>query len=163
MPGDRFVARANVADAGLSGLTTIGGGQILGLSQTRLRRKKPWTLDLLAARREAVADPLRWCELMVRESQSPATVAGLQKKCWSRPEEIAAALARLRGENRVVPAPGGGWIHRAVLQNIGGEYSRGRPGFSRGQPATRRPQPRRTSGGAPMQPRFSGGGGGIAA
>jgi selenocysteine-specific elongation factor len=118
LPGDRFVARANVADAGLSGLTTIGGGQILGLSQTRLRRKKPWTLALLAARREAIADPLRWCELMVRESQSPATVAGLQRKCWSRPEEIAVALERLQGENRVVAAPGGGWIHRAVLQQL---------------------------------------------
>ena len=79
VPGERFVVRANVADAGVSGMTTIGGGQILGLSNARLRRKKPWTLALLAARREAVNDPLRWCELMVRESQSPATVAALQK------------------------------------------------------------------------------------
>ena len=133
-----------------SGLTTIGGGQILGLSNTRLRRKKPWTLDLLAARREAVHDPLRWCEQMVRESESPATVASLQKKCWSRPEEIAAALEQLRAENRVVPAPGGGWLHRAVVQKTGGEHPRRRPDFSRGQPATRRPQPRRTAGGAQM-------------
>jgi selenocysteine-specific elongation factor len=117
-PGERFVVRANVAEAGLSGLTTIGGGQILGLSNTRLRRKKSWTLDLLAARREAVKDPLRWCEQMARESQSPATVAGLQKTCWSRPEEITAALERLRAENRLVPAPGGGWLHRAVLQKL---------------------------------------------
>jgi selenocysteine-specific elongation factor len=116
VPGDRFVARANVADAAGSRLTTIGGGQILGLSNTRLRRKKPWTLDLLAARREAVRTPLRWCEQMVRESESPATVATLQKKCWSRPEEIAAALEQLRAENRVVPAPGGAWLHREVLQ-----------------------------------------------
>jgi selenocysteine-specific elongation factor len=118
LPGDRFVVRANVADAGASGLTTIGGGQILGLSNVRLRRKKPWTLDLLAARRQAVPDPLRWCEQMVSESQAPATVAGLQKKCWSRPEEITAALEQLRAENRVVPAPGGGWLHRAVLQKL---------------------------------------------
>jgi selenocysteine-specific elongation factor len=116
VPGDRFVARANVADAAGSRLTTIGGGQILGLSNTRLRRKKSWTLDLLAARREAVRTPLRWCEQMVRESESPATVAGLQKKCWSRPEEIAGALEQLRAENRVVPAPGGGWLDREVLQ-----------------------------------------------
>ena len=117
-PGERFVVRANVAEAGVRGLTTIGGGQILGLSNARLRRKRTWTLDLLAARREAANDPLRWCEQMVRENQSPATVAGLQKKCWNRPEEIAAALERLRAENRVVPAPGGGWLHRAVLQKL---------------------------------------------
>ncbi|MGA2175927.1 MAG: selenocysteine-specific translation elongation factor [Verrucomicrobiota bacterium] len=118
VPGERFVARANVAGAGLSGLTTIGGGQILGLSNARLRRKKPWTLDLLATRREAVQLPLRWCEQMVRESESPATVASLQKKCWNRPEEIAEALERLHAENRVVQAPGGGWIHRAAMQKM---------------------------------------------
>ena len=118
VPGERFVVRANIAGTGGSGLTTIGGGQILGLSNTRLRRKKQWTLDLLAARREAIADPLRWCEQMVRESESPATVASLQKKCWSRPEEIAAALEMLRAENRVVPAPGGGWLHHEVILKL---------------------------------------------
>jgi len=118
VPGERFVVRANVPGSGAAGLTTIGGGQILGLSNTRLRRKKSWTLDLLAARREAVADPLRWCEQMVRESESSATIASLQKKCWSRVEEVSAALERLRAENRIVSAPGGGWIHCAVLQRI---------------------------------------------
>ena len=118
VPGERFVARANVAAAGASGLTTIGGGQILGLSNARLRRKKSWTLDLLAARREAAGDPSRWCELMASESESPVTVAGLQKKCWLRPEEIAATLERLRAGNRLVPAPGGGWIHRSVMQKM---------------------------------------------
>jgi len=118
VPGERFVVRANIAGTGGSGLTTIGGGQILGLSNTRLRRKKQWTLDLLAARREAIADPVRWCEQMVRESEAPATVASLQKKCWSRPEEIAATLEKLRAENRVVAAPGGGWLHRAVIEKL---------------------------------------------
>ena len=120
VPGERFVVRANIADAGVSGLTTIGGGRILGLSNARLRRKKTWTLDLLAARREAVNDPLRWCEQMVRESESPATVASLQQKCWNRPEEIAGALERLYAENRVVQAPGGGWLDRAVIQMMAG-------------------------------------------
>jgi selenocysteine-specific elongation factor len=119
VPGERFVVRANITGTGGSGLTTIGGGQILGLSNTRLRRKKSWTLELLAARREAIADPLRWCEQMVRESEAPATVASLRKKCWSRPEEIAGALEKLRVENRVVSAPGGGWLHREVIQKLG--------------------------------------------
>jgi selenocysteine-specific elongation factor len=104
VPGERFVVRANVPGFGAAGLTTIGGGQILGLSDTRLRRKKPWTLDLLAARREAVADPQLWCEQMVRESEAPATVAGLQKKCWSRAEEISAAIEKLHDQKRLLPA-----------------------------------------------------------
>jgi selenocysteine-specific elongation factor len=116
VPGERFVARANVAEGGVSGLTTIGGGQILGLSHGRLRRKKPATLQRLAARREAVVDPLRWCEQMVRESESASTVATLQKNCWSRPEEIAQALERLQAEERVVRVPGSGWLHRDVMQ-----------------------------------------------
>jgi selenocysteine-specific elongation factor len=110
VPGERFVVRANVPGAGAAGLTTIGGGQILGLSNTRLRRKKRWTIDLLAARRAAAIDPVRWCEQMVRESASPATVAGLQKQCWSRAEEITAALEQLRAAKRVLQTDGG-WLH----------------------------------------------------
>ena len=116
VPGEKFVVRANIAGSGLSGLTTIGGGQILGLSTARLRRKKQWTLDVLAARREAVNNPLRWCEQMTRESQSPATVASLRKQCWSRAEEITDALGRLLAEKRVARTSGGGWIHRDVIQ-----------------------------------------------
>jgi len=118
VPGERFVVRANIAGAGLSGLTTIGGGQILGLTNTRLRRQKPWTLSLLAARRDAVNTPLQWCEQMIRESETPATVADLQKKCWNRSEEISAALVQLRVDNILVPALGGGWFHATKIVNI---------------------------------------------
>ena len=116
VPGERFVVRANVAGAGAGGLTTIGGGQLLGLSNTRLRRRKQWTLDLLAARREAIAEPARWCEQMVRENEQPVTVASLQQACWSRPDEVAAALEQLRAQNRLLLAPGGGWLHHDVIQ-----------------------------------------------
>jgi selenocysteine-specific elongation factor len=115
VPGERFVIRANVSGPGGAGLTTIGGGQILGLSNARLRRQKQWTLDLLAARREALASPAHWCEQMVRESDLPATVASLQKKCWSRADEIAAMLGQFRAENRTVQADSG-WIHSEVHQ-----------------------------------------------
>jgi selenocysteine-specific elongation factor len=115
-PGERFVVRANVAGSGISGLTTIGGGQILGISNVRLRRKKQWTLDLLAARREAIADPARWCELMLRESALPATAADLQLKCLMRAEEMTAMLDALHTGGRAVPAPGGGWLHRDIIR-----------------------------------------------
>ena len=88
------------------------------MSNTRLRRKKPWTLDLLAARRAAIADPLRWCEQMLRESESPATVASLQKQCWSRGEEIAGALEKLRLEKTGGLHDWRRLIHGAVLQSL---------------------------------------------
>jgi selenocysteine-specific elongation factor len=115
-PGERFVLRANIADSGVSGLTTIGGGRILGVSNVRLRRKKQWTLDMLAARRGAIGDPVRWCELMLRESEQPATATDLQRKCLMRAGEIAAVIEQLRADGRAVPAPGGAWLHRDVIQ-----------------------------------------------
>lgn len=110
-PGERFVVRANVA-----GLTTIGGGEILGIGNVRLRRKKQWTLEMLWARREAIADPARWCELMLRESALPATAADLQLKCQMRTEETTAMLDSLRADGRAVPTPAGGWLHRDVIR-----------------------------------------------
>ncbi|MBI4025010.1 MAG: selenocysteine-specific translation elongation factor [Verrucomicrobia bacterium] len=115
-PGERFVVRANVADSGVAGLTTIGGGQILGISNVRLRRKKPWTLAMLAVRREAIADPARWCELMLRESALPVTAADLQLKCLMRAEEMTAVLDLLRADGRAVPTPNGAWVHRVIIQ-----------------------------------------------
>ena len=116
VPGERFIVRTSVAGSAVTGLTTIGGGQILGLSNTRLRRKKPWTVAWLAARREAAASPAYWCEQMVRESDSPVNVASLQKKCWSRTDEIAATLEQLQAEHRVVQIAGGGWLHCDTIQ-----------------------------------------------
>ena len=115
VPGERFVIRANVAGSG-AGLTTIGGGQLLGIGNVRLRRKKQWTLDMLAARREAIADSARWCELMLRESALPMTAADLQLKCLMRTEEMTAMLDSLRAGDRAVLTPGGGWLHRDVIQ-----------------------------------------------
>lgn len=140
VPGERFVVRANIAGPGGSGLTTIGGGQILGLSNTRLRRKKQWTLDLLAARRDAIRDPLRWCEQMVKESETPATIASLQKKCWSREEEITTALETLRADNRVLAAgvaDGSSqfrWIHRETTHKTAERILAGMDAFHAANP-----------------------------
>jgi len=114
VPGDRFVVRANLPAQDQSGLTTIGGGRILGVSNVRLRRKKPWTLNSLAARRDALDDPERWCELMLRERTALSAIE-LQKKCLLRPEEMTALLDKLRSNGRAVPLPGGTLTHSAVV------------------------------------------------
>ncbi len=114
-PGDRFVLRANLPGAG-SGLTTIGGGRILGVSNVRQRRKKPWALDRLAARSEALGHAPRWCELMLRESAQPITAAELQRQCLLRAEEVASLLESLGAEGRVVSTPAGAWLHRDAIE-----------------------------------------------
>jgi selenocysteine-specific elongation factor len=115
VPGDRFVVRANLSAQDQTGLATIGGGRILGVSNVRLRRKKPWTLNALAARRDALDDPARWCELMLRESGLPLSANDLLKVCLLRPEEMTAIIESLRASGRVVSLPGGALTHSAVV------------------------------------------------
>ena len=113
--------RANLPAQDQTGLATIGGGRILGVSNVRLRRKKPWTLNSLAARRDALDDPARWCELMLRESGLPLSASDLQKKCLLRPEEMTALLEKLRASGRVVSLPGGALTHSAVVEETAGK------------------------------------------
>jgi selenocysteine-specific elongation factor len=114
-PGDRFVLRANAAAEGQSGLVTIGGGRILGTSNARLRRKKPWTLSALAARRDAMDDPARWCELMLREGNEPLPLRELQSKCMMRAEELAVMVESLRTQGRIAQTPSGCLASRALV------------------------------------------------
>ncbi len=113
-PGERFVLRLNVADAARDGLTTIGGGRILGISNVRLHRRKPWTIDALRARRDAMDDASRWCELMVRESATPVTAGELERHCLLHADELAAQLEQLHAGGRVLPTAGGAWVHREI-------------------------------------------------
>jgi len=117
VPGERYVLRANLPGLGQGGLITMGGGRILGTSNLRLRRKKQWTLDNLAARRQFVDDPGGWCELMLRESRKPLFPRELERKCHQRPEEFAALLEALRASGRVAPLPGGALVHRAIVDD----------------------------------------------
>jgi selenocysteine-specific elongation factor len=112
-PGERFVVRANVPGAG--GLSTIGGGRILGTSNARLRRRKQWALDRLAARRAVLDDPVRWCEQWLRESAVPLTAAELQRRCRMRTDEVAATIERLRAGGGAVPTPTGAWLHAEAI------------------------------------------------
>ena len=115
LPGDRFVLRANLAGPGKSGLITVGGGRIVGTSNARLRRKKPWTLSMLGARRDALDDPERWCELMLQEAAQPLAPRELQIKCRVRAEELTPILRRLQEERKVIPLPNGDWASAAVV------------------------------------------------
>jgi selenocysteine-specific elongation factor len=117
-PGERFVLRANAASAGQSGLTTIGGGRILGTSNTRLRRNKQWTLDTLVARRTAMDDPGRWVELMLRESSEPMTPANLQRRCMVRAEEAALLVDGLRASGSAIVTASGALVHAATVERV---------------------------------------------
>lgn len=123
-PGERYVLRANIQWPGQGGVTTIGGGQILGTSNIRLHRQKPWTLAALAARRTAVGDVVRWGELLLRERRAPMTAGELQHACLLRPDEGAALIETLRRSGHVVQTAGGAIAHSAVVDAASTEVLR---------------------------------------
>jgi selenocysteine-specific elongation factor len=116
IPGERFVVRANLGGEGQTGLVTIGGGRILAASNARLRRRKQWILDSLAARRDDLDDPLRWCERMLREETSFLSARELQGKCFLRANELAPLLEQLIARARVLRLAGGCFVHADNLE-----------------------------------------------
>lgn len=115
VPGDRFVIRANIA-GGQGGLTTVGGGVVLGISDTRLRRKKAWVLDSLSARRGAIHPLPAWCELMVRESPDALVSKALAAKCGLRLEELSTVLEPLITQGRILRTASGLLLHSDAVQ-----------------------------------------------
>lgn len=123
-PGDRFVLRANLPAAGQSGLTTIGGGRILGTSNIKLRRKKPWTIAALRARLDAIDEPVRWVELMLQESDRPLTLAELRRKCLLRQDELEPIIAQLCAAGRLVHVQSGGLVHQDAIERAAAKVLR---------------------------------------
>ncbi len=119
-PGERFVIRANLGGPDRGGLVTIGGGRILGLTNARLRRKRPWTVESLRARRDALEDPIAWCALMLREARGPLTRPELEHRCFRPTAELQPTLERLRAENRLVGLPDGSLVHPGFIEEIAG-------------------------------------------
>jgi selenocysteine-specific elongation factor len=60
-------------------------------------------------------DPLRWCELMVRESEAPSTAGELQQKCLLHAEDIATMVELLSEDGKLLKTSGGAWLHRDTV------------------------------------------------
>jgi len=134
VPGDRFVIRSSLAGAGQGGLATIGGGRVLGASNARLRRQRPWTLAALAARRTALDDPLAWCETMLRESHGPVGVRALARSCFVHEPELAPVLAKLRDQGRLVETSDHRWLHRDSVERMAARAIEALRAFHAAQP-----------------------------
>ncbi len=115
-PGDRFIVRGSVAGLAGGQVTTLGGGRILGTSDVRLRRQRPWTLERLAARREAVDSPDAWAAVILQEAGEPLSREELAKRTGLQADAVDEALARLGEAGTVRPTDGGRLVHRAVVE-----------------------------------------------
>jgi len=113
--GDRFVVRGSLAGLAGGQVTTLGGGRILGTSDTRLRRDRPWTLRALAERRDALDSPQAWAALMLKEAGEPVGADELARRSALQPAVLAEMLDRLRADGTALEAAGGRLIHRGVV------------------------------------------------
>jgi selenocysteine-specific elongation factor len=118
VPGERFVIRANVAGPGGGRVATIGGGRVLGTSNIRLRRNRPWTLESLAARREAIDSPSHWCLLHLKEAGKAMDLPGLARATHLRPGQVQELLAAAKAGGTVLEAGAGQWVHPDVVKDV---------------------------------------------
>ncbi len=131
VPGERFVIRSGVAGLAGGQLTTIGGGRILGTSDVRLRRNRPWTLAALAERRDAIDQPDQWCAVLLKQAGRAMSAGELARVAHMKPSRVAELLGQLLGEGVAVDAGGKAGrpdrtpseiqavAHREVLEQLG--------------------------------------------
>lgn len=112
--GERFVIRGT---GGEGRLTTLGGGRILDVSNIRLRRKRPWTLQQLTAQRDALDDPHALAAAVLAEAQGTWTAAELARRLQWPLERTEAVLADLLADGRAMEAAGNAFAHETAVAN----------------------------------------------
>jgi selenocysteine-specific elongation factor len=114
--GDRFVLRMTVPALAEGGLTTVAGGRVLGTSDLRLRRRRPWTLAALVARRDAIDTPEAWAALHLKEAGDCLSAAALARRARMPEAQVRRLLERLRDDGIVLDAAAGQVVHRDTVQ-----------------------------------------------
>jgi selenocysteine-specific elongation factor len=133
-PGDRFIVRGSMAGLAGGQVTTLGGGRILGTSDVRLRRQRPWTLERLAARREALDSPDAWAAVILQEAGEPLSREELARRAGLRTDAADEALARLVEAGTVRESEGGRFLHRAVVEAAAEALTRALEAFHAAHP-----------------------------
>ena len=118
-PGDRFAIRAGVGGLGGGRITTIGGGRILSASDIRLRRKRPWTLEALTARRDAIDSLIDWCAVHLKEAREVLSAEALSRRAQRSVEHVRSAVAELKERGIAVEGSRGAVAHSEVVERAG--------------------------------------------
>ena len=129
--GERFVVRAAGGDGRI---TTLGGGRILGTSNKRLRRNRPWTFESLAARREALDSPADWCALHLKEAGAALSPADLADRAQMRSDHLADVLKQLRADGAAIDTADGRIVHRDAIAAVAGAMTEALEEFHRSNP-----------------------------
>ena len=114
--GERFVIRASVPRLADGRVTTVGGGRVLGASGVRLRRKRPWTIQLLSDRRAALDDPTAWIAQCLGEAQTPLATEALAKIAQRPAAKVASVLAELLKTGEAAELSPNQFAHRRSVE-----------------------------------------------
>jgi selenocysteine-specific elongation factor len=115
--GDRFAIRGTLAGLAGGRMTTLGGGRVLDVSDIKLRRNRPWTIQKLSARRDALDDPGRWTARILRESPDPISPDELARRANLQPTVVAEILADLAGRKEAIEL-GGRFLHAEAIAEL---------------------------------------------
>ncbi len=115
--GDRFAIRGTLAGLAGGRMTTLGGGRVLDVSDIKLRRNRPWTIEKLSARREALDDPDRWAARILRESTDPISPDELARRANLQSAVTSEILANLAGRDEAVEL-GGRFLHAQAVAEL---------------------------------------------
>ncbi|MFZ5832225.1 MAG: SelB C-terminal domain-containing protein, partial [Planctomycetota bacterium] len=112
-PGDHFIIRS------LSPLLTVGGGVILEATPQRLKRGRPNLIEGMCERLAVVGDDCALVELCVRRAPDHAAAEpDIAQRCKVTRGRLRQILDALMGEGRLLPLPGGQYLHRQTSEEL---------------------------------------------
>ena len=117
--GERFVVRATQGGSADGHATTIGGGRVIGTSNTRLRGRRPEAIQGLVQRQTALDDPLAWCELHIREAAGPISATELASRAQAPLEDVRALIQKLCATGKIIEMSPSVLVHRQVIDDVG--------------------------------------------
>jgi selenocysteine-specific elongation factor len=113
LPGDRFVIRS------FSPIVTIAGGRVLDAAPAKHKRFSPEVRDGLEKLGGSSQDAVE--QMFIQEGYEPRAAADIALRLGRSEAEIAAAVAALAGDGRLVPVGGEKpeeYVHRTVLDRL---------------------------------------------
>ena len=112
-PRDHFILRS------LSPTRTLGGGIVVEAIEKRLKRTHPGVLQEIAERAKAVARPKDFVEYCVKTADAfAADERQISLRSKMPPKELAALLAQLTQEGRLLPLSGKTYIHVDTAERV---------------------------------------------
>ena len=136
--GERFVIRGLDATGQL---TTLGGGEILGLSNMRLRRKRPWTIESLQNLRDTKNDIPAWVETILTQQFELLNISDLEKKTQLPTDQVEEILNKLVQKGKVIRTKTARFGHRDLIKKQGAKILEALEQFHKANPIRRGAEP----------------------